>query len=65
MEHELVIEAGPTIVGVIDRSRWAISGGRSAIYLPGLCLSLVIMALLLASGIWYFRRMERTFVDVI
>ena len=28
-------------------------------------LSMVAMALLLASGIWYFRRMERTFAGVI
>jgi lipopolysaccharide transport system permease protein len=53
------------MVGVIDGFRWAVSGGRTAIYLPGLWLSLVVMTLLLASGIWYFRRMERTFADVI
>jgi lipopolysaccharide transport system permease protein len=53
------------MVGVIDGFRWAVSGGRSTIYLPGLWLSLGIMAVLLASGIWYFRRMERTFADVI
>ena len=28
-------------------------------------LSMVAMALLLASGIWYFRRMERTYAGVI
>jgi len=53
------------MVGVIDGFRWAVSGGRSAIYLAGLWLGLVVMAVLLASGIWYFRRMERTFADVI
>jgi lipopolysaccharide transport system permease protein len=53
------------MVGVIDGFRWAVSGGRSTIYLPGLWLSLGLMAVLLASGIWYFRRMERTFADVI
>lgn len=53
------------MVGVIDGFRWAILGGESQIYLPGFGLSLVIVALLLWSGIWYFRKMERTFADVI
>jgi lipopolysaccharide transport system permease protein len=53
------------MVGVIDGFRWAILGGESRIYLPGFALSLVVVVLLLASGIWYFRKMERTFADVI
>jgi lipopolysaccharide transport system permease protein len=53
------------IVGVIDGFRWAILGGESRLYLPGFILSLVIVFLFLWSGIWYFRKMERTFADVI
>jgi lipopolysaccharide transport system permease protein len=53
------------MVGVIDGFRWAVSGGRSPISLPGLIISLGVMSLLLFSGIWYFRRVERTFADVI
>ncbi len=53
------------MVGVIDGFRWAILHGSSQIYLPGFALSLVIVALMLWSGIWYFRKMERTFADVI
>ncbi|MBW4498856.1 MAG: ABC transporter permease [Scytonema hyalinum WJT4-NPBG1] len=53
------------MVGVIDGFRWAILGGESQIYLPGFALSLVLVVVLLLSGIWYFRRMERTFADVI
>ncbi|MEY2545173.1 MAG: lipopolysaccharide transport system permease protein [Verrucomicrobiota bacterium] len=53
------------MVGVIDGFRWAVSGGRSTIYMPGLFVSLAVTALLLIGGIWYFRRMERTFADVI
>lgn len=53
------------MVGVIDGFRWAILGGESQIYLPGFALSLVIVVLLLASGVWYFRKMERSFADVI
>lgn len=53
------------IVGVIDGFRWAILGGESGLYLPGFILSLVLVLLSLWSGIWYFRKMERTFADVI
>ena len=53
------------MVGVIDGFRWAVSGGRSPIFLPGLIISLGIISLLLIGGIWYFRRVERTFADVI
>lgn len=53
------------MVGVIDGFRWAVLGGKSSIYLPGFALSTTLVMLLLASGIWYFRRMERTFADVI
>ena len=53
------------LVGVIDGFRWAILGGNSTIYLPGFILSISLVFLLLVSGIWYFRKMERTFADVI
>jgi lipopolysaccharide transport system permease protein len=53
------------IVGVIDGFRWAILGGESKLYLPGFILSLGLVVGLLVSGIWYFRKMERTFADVI
>jgi lipopolysaccharide transport system permease protein len=53
------------MVGVIDGFRWAVNGGRSTICLPGLIASLGVMLVLLATGIWYFRRVEKTFADVI
>jgi lipopolysaccharide transport system permease protein len=53
------------MVGVIDGFRWAISGGRAFIYLAGLIASLGVTFVLLVTGIWYFRKMERTFADVI
>jgi len=53
------------MVGVIDGFRWSISGGRASIFLPGIWIGLAVTVLLLLSGIWYFRRMERTFADVI
>ena len=53
------------IVGVIDGFRWAICRGVSPIYLPGFALSMLVITLFLLLGIWYFRRMEKTFADVI
>ena len=53
------------IVGVIDGFRWAILGGESTLYMPGFLLSVGLVFLLFWSGIWYFRKMERTFADVI
>lgn len=53
------------MVSVIDGFRWAILRGNAEIYLPGFALSLGLVVLLFFSGIWYFRRMERTFADVI
>jgi lipopolysaccharide transport system permease protein len=53
------------MVGVIDGFRWAILGGDTTIYLPGFALSVGLVVFLLITGIWYFRRMERTFADVI
>ena len=53
------------MVGVIDGFRWAILGSESNLYLPGFILSLVIVFLLLFGGIWFFRKMERKFADVI
>jgi lipopolysaccharide transport system permease protein len=53
------------MVGVIDGFRWAILGGASKLYLLGFTLSLAIVTLLLVSGIWYFRKTERRFADVI
>jgi lipopolysaccharide transport system permease protein len=53
------------MVGVIDGFRWAILGGESRLYWPGFTLSVGLVGLLLVSGVWYFRKMERTFADVI
>jgi lipopolysaccharide transport system permease protein len=53
------------MVGVIDGFRWAILGGNSQLYLPGFMLSMALVILLLVTGIWYFRKMERKFADII
>jgi lipopolysaccharide transport system permease protein len=53
------------MVGVIDGFRWAILGGDSQPYWPGFALSLGVMLFFLWLGIRTFRKMERTFADMI
>lgn len=53
------------MVGVIDGFRWAIIGETSKIYWSGFMVSVGFVIVLLATGIWYFRKVERTFADVI
>lgn len=53
------------MVGVIDGFRWAILGGKEQLYWPGFLLSLLVTAFLSLIGIWYFRKTERVFADVI
>ena len=53
------------MVGVIDGFRWSISGGRTLFPWLSLELALVTITIVLATGIWYFRKTERTFADII
>jgi lipopolysaccharide transport system permease protein len=62
--YRLVYSLNP-MVGVIEGFRWAILGGDFAIHWPGFLLSLMLIGLLLAGGIWYFRRTEQRLVDVL
>ncbi|MES2660453.1 MAG: ABC transporter permease [Verrucomicrobiota bacterium] len=62
-EWRLLYSLNP-MVGVIDGFRWALLG-ESNIYWPGFYISVVMVIGLIISGIWYFRRTERTFADVI
>ncbi len=53
------------MVGVIDGFRWALLGGAFPVHWPGMIVSFLLVVLLLASGFYYFRRMERSFADVV
>ncbi len=53
------------MVGVIDGFRWALLRGETPLWWPSVVMSLLLTAILCASGIRHFRRMERTFADVI
>jgi len=53
------------MVGVIDGFRWCILGKESQIYWPGFYLSIAIVIFFLWLGISSFRKMEKTFADII
>jgi lipopolysaccharide transport system permease protein len=53
------------MVGVIDGFRWCILGGNSTLHLTQFIASISISIMFLFIGIWYFRRMEKSFADVI
>jgi lipopolysaccharide transport system permease protein len=53
------------MVGIIDGFRWAILGPSATFYLPSFLISVTASFALLAIGIWYFRKTERTFADII
>jgi lipopolysaccharide transport system permease protein len=53
------------MVGVIDGFRWAILGGESVVYWPGFFLSILVVIFFLWLGISRFRKMEKSFADLI
>lgn len=63
-KYRLLYSLNP-MVGVIDGFRWAILGAESTIYPPGFILSIGVMLFFLFLGIFKFRKMEKTFADII
>jgi lipopolysaccharide transport system permease protein len=53
------------LTGVIDGFRWCLLGGRQDIDPLTLGYSVAVGIFLLVTGIWYFRKTERQFADVI
>jgi lipopolysaccharide transport system permease protein len=53
------------MVGVIDGFRWCLLRGQSELWWPGVVTSIALTAILCLCGFWYFRKMEKTFADVI
>lgn len=53
------------MVGIIDGFRWAILGPNSPVDLASFFISLSAIAVFLLIGVWYFRKTERGFADII
>jgi lipopolysaccharide transport system permease protein len=53
------------MAGIIDGFRWCLLHGEPALNPVNLAISIGMMFFLLLSGLWYFRRTERTFADLI
>jgi lipopolysaccharide transport system permease protein len=51
------------MAGVIQGFRWALLGGKPPDEL--MIVSVIMVGVLLASGLLYFKRMEKTFADVV
>lgn len=51
------------MVGVIDGFRWCLLG--EAFHANTIIISVVVMVLLMILGVWYFRKMEKSFADTI
>jgi lipopolysaccharide transport system permease protein len=52
------------MVGVVEGFRWALLGGQQA-PAPVLAASVVMMVVMLVSGLYFFRRMEKKFADIL
>jgi lipopolysaccharide transport system permease protein len=52
------------MVGVVEGFRWAMLGSKT-LDVPVLLISTAVVLVLLAGGLFYFRRMEDSFADVI
>jgi lipopolysaccharide transport system permease protein len=53
------------MVGVIDGFRWSILGSSSPLIVESLISTVTMATIVTGVGIWYFRRTERGFADVI
>jgi lipopolysaccharide transport system permease protein len=53
------------MVGVIDGFRWCLLGGESRLFWPGLAVSFGVASFFLWLGVRRFRKMEKSFADLI
>jgi lipopolysaccharide transport system permease protein len=63
-EWRLLYSLNPA-VSVIDGFRWALLGGETRLYIPGLLLGWGVILFFLWLGIRQFRKMEKNFADLI
>ena len=53
------------MVGVIDGFRWCVLGSKSPVDWPGFAVSIAMIAFFLWLGVSSFRKMEKSFADLI
>lgn len=63
-QWRLVYALNP-MAGVVEGFRWALLGIQQGAPSPMLAVSTAVAVLLLVSGLFYFRRMERLFADMV
>lgn len=64
-EHWRTLYSLNPMVGIIDGFRWSVLDGRTPLDLQAVGLSAAVTVTFLVLGVWYFRRMERSFADMI
>ena len=52
------------MTGVVEGFRWALFGGGQGLDTLGLVISVVIVIVMLITGLLFFRRNERMFIDI-
>ena len=63
-EWRLVYSINP-MVGIIDGFRWCLLDEGTNLYMPAIYASIAWPALLISTGIGFFRQAERQFADII
>ena len=53
------------MTSIVDGFRWCLFRGESEFYFRGLAISFTVAAVLLGTGLWHFRKVERRFADII
>ncbi len=53
------------MVGIIDGFRWSLLGGHAMLDPQSVGISAAVTGAVVVLGVWYFRRMEHSFADVI
>lgn len=63
-QWEFIYALNP-MVGVINGFRWALLGIETTGFGPAMVISVVVALVILVGGVFYFRRMERQFADMV
>jgi len=64
-EHWRTLYALNPLVGIIDGFRWSLLNGHTPLDFSAVAISAAVTSAAIIVGVWYFRRMESSFADVI